>query len=87
MSDIIKKAFDNIDPESEKRLDELLKNEEGVSSDNFSKTDFQKLANDFLMQIEKEDETKPKWQTKNNVPILYNSLHEFYRWLCKNHWK
>jgi len=26
MSDIIKKAFENIDPEAEKRLDEKLKN-------------------------------------------------------------
>jgi len=50
------------------------------------KAEFQKIANDFLVQTEEEDKTKPKWQTKNNVPILHNSLNEFYRWLCKNYW-
>ena len=57
----------------------------GVTN-SLSKLDYQKLVNDFLIQTEEEDKTKPKWQTKNNVPILLNSLNEFYRWLCKNYW-
>jgi len=60
----------------------------GVTN-SLSKIEFQKLANDFLVQTEEENKTKPKvkvWQTKNNVPILHNSLNDFYRWLCKNYW-
>ena len=57
----------------------------GVTN-SLSKIDYQKLANAFLVQTEEEDKTKPKWQTRNNVPILHNSLNEFYRWMCKNYW-
>ncbi len=49
--------------------------------------EFQILANDFLVETEKNDETKPSWETKNHVPILHNSLNEFYNWLTKNYWK
>ncbi|MEA3317696.1 MAG: hypothetical protein U9R54_07030 [Bacteroidota bacterium] len=56
------------------------------ATNSLSKIKYQKLVNDFLLQTEEEDKTKPKWQTKNNVPILHNSLNEFYKWLCKNYW-
>ena len=57
----------------------------GVTN-SLSKLDYKKLANAFLVQAEEDDKIKPKWQTRNNVPILHNSLNEFYRWMCKNYW-
>jgi hypothetical protein len=51
-----------------------------------NKEEFQKLANDFLVQTEEEDKTKPVWETKNHLPILHSSLNEFYIWLTKNYW-
>jgi hypothetical protein len=51
-----------------------------------NKEEFQKLANDFLVQTENEGKTKPVWETKNHLPILHRSLNEFYIWLTKNYW-
>jgi hypothetical protein len=51
-----------------------------------NKEEFQKLANDFLVQTEEEGKTKPVWETKNYLPILHRSLNEFYIWLTKNYW-
>jgi|LauGreDrversion4_2_1035121.scaffolds.fasta_scaffold595800_2 hypothetical protein len=51
-----------------------------------NKEEFQKLVNDFLVQTEEEDKTKPAWETKNHVPVLHGSLNEFYIWLTKNYW-
>ena len=52
-----------------------------------TKEEFQILANDFLVETEKTDETRPPWETKNHVPILHESLNEFYMWLEKNYWE
>jgi len=51
-----------------------------------NKEEFQNLVNDFLVQTEEEDKTKPVWETKNHVPVLHGSLNEFYIWLTKNYW-
>ena len=51
-----------------------------------NKEEFAKLVNDFLVQTKKEDETKMSWETKNHIPILHESLKEFYLWLEKNYW-
>lgn len=48
MSDIIKKAFENIDPEAEKRLDEKLKN----GSESFGLYD---VSSSFYCQSDIED--------------------------------
>lgn len=53
----------------------------------FTKELFQKLGNDFLIAIEKNDEDKPLWDTRNHIPTLFNSLDEFYAWLEINYWK
>lgn len=26
------------------------------------------------------------WETKNHIPMLHNSINEFYIWLEKNYW-
>lgn len=51
-----------------------------------TKDEFQRLVNDFLIQVEKEDKNKMSWQTKNHIPILHQSLNEFYIFLSKNYW-
>ena len=55
-------------------------------SSSFTRDDFKKIANDFLVQTEKDDEDKMPWETRNHVPILHQSLNEFYKWLDKNYW-
>lgn len=51
----------------------------------FSDTNIKKLMNDFLVQTEELDKNKMPWETKNHIPILHQSLNEFYGWLKKNH--
>lgn len=87
MKELIVKIGDKLknDEITEEEAKTLLLSLFGVTN-SLSKLEYKNLANDFLVQTEEEDKTKPKWQTKNNVPILHNSLNEFYRWLCKNHW-
>jgi len=51
-----------------------------------SKKDFKKLANDFLVETENDDKSKMPWETKNHIPMLHNSINEFYIWLEKNYW-
>jgi hypothetical protein len=80
---ITKKLKDNEinDKEAQKKLCFLFNN-----SNELSKQKYIELTNDFLKYTEKEDKYKPKWQTKNNIPMLYNSLNHFYNWLCENYW-
>ena len=52
----------------------------------FTRDDFKKIANDFLVQTERDDKDKMPWETRNHVPILHQSLNEFYKWLDKNYW-
>ena len=53
----------------------------------FTKTEFHKLINDFLVQTAELDKTKPAWMTKNHIANLYSSLNEFYVWCENNIWK
>ena len=61
-------------------------NQENSFNKNLTRDEFKRLANDFLVQTEKEDEQKMPWEKHNHVPILHNSLNEFYIWLDKNYW-
>lgn len=61
--------------------------EENKNIHNFTKEEFKKLANNFLNETEELDKNKMPWQTKNHIPILHQSLNEFYLWLDKNYWK
>ncbi len=58
-----------------------------MESIDLTKEKFEKLANDFLVETEKEDKNKPDWETKNHIPVLHRSLNEFYIWLNKNYWQ
>lgn len=52
----------------------------------FTREDFKKIANDFLVQTEKDDKDKMPWETRNHIPILHQSINEFYKWMDKNYW-
>lgn len=56
------------------------------NNQNISKSEFKKLANAFLIETEEADKTKMPWETKNHIPILHQSINEFYLWLTKNYW-
>ncbi len=73
----MKTEFDNTENEALNKTD--------VTS-SFTREDFKRIANDFLVQTEKDDESKMPWETRNHVPILHQSLNEFYQWLDKNYW-
>ena len=85
VSGYIKDLNDSINEITDKEVQSQLCFLSGVSN-SLSKVEYQKLVNDFLVHTEEEDKTKPNWQTRNNVPILHNSLNKFYIWLCKNYW-
>lgn len=51
-----------------------------------TKEEFEELANNFLVETKESDKNKPKWETKNHIPTLHDSLNEFYMWLETNYW-
>lgn len=63
-----------------------MKIDKEIVLDKFDKKMFEILSNKFLIQIEESDKDKLAWEIKNHIPILYESLKEFYIWLEKNYW-
>ena len=57
----------------------------GVTNSLTSKS-FQIQADTFLRETEINDKDKPVFMTKNHVPILHQSINEFFIWLKKNYW-
>lgn len=49
-----------------------------------TKQEYTELVNKLLEDTEKTDKDKLAWQTRNHLPMLHQSLAEFYRWLVKN---
>lgn len=82
MSDIIKKAFENIDPEAEKRLDEKLKN----GSELFGLYDVSgSFESKCSVKVAKTGENCPEKPTKEiNEKLVCDKCYENWKHLENN---